>query len=221
MRCSAVGTSDTSVAPSSRCCGDRLRRRSRRAPPAACRSTIARVTTDSPPTCDSGRQASQVSSRVHAEARRGRHGRRLHRVVCQHDTSRRSGGAARGDDQRVAVLDAAPVEVVHAVARRSSRSGAIASSSARRAAAEGVDRSGTLRRRRPRSAAARRRIDRRRGGRSQRGAARSEGYGDGRESVDTRRSPAHAPGRGRARGDRCRRRGRRAVAGVVAGRSGA
>ena len=145
-----------------------------------------------------------------------------HRVVGQHHAAWRAGGAARRHDQRIAVLDAAPVEVVYSVARRRCRSGAIASSSdLARAQAEGVDRSGTPRRRRPRSAAARRRIDRRREGRSQQGAARSEGYGDARESVDPRRSPAHAPGRGRARGDRCRCRGRRAVAGVVAGRPGA
>ena len=62
IRRSAVGTSDTSVAPRRGRCRRPTQRRTRRARPAECRSPAARVTTDKPPTCDSGRQASHTSS---------------------------------------------------------------------------------------------------------------------------------------------------------------
>ena len=185
-------------------------RRTRRAPSERVPDASARVTTDNPPTCDSGRQASHVSSPVTA--------RRADVAVADAATASWVSTTPRGVPvvPLVATTSASPSSTPRPSSScmpcsvdQSVGVDRIEQSHGERQAA-GDDRAGTLRRRRPISAAERRRIGRRRGGRSQRGAARSEGYGDGRESVDTRRSTAHTPGRGRARGDRCRRRGRRA-----------
>ena len=67
--------------------------------------TIARVTTDSPPTWARGRQASQWSPCVDAEPGAGGRGRRGHGVVGEHHALGLAGRAAGGHDQRVARLD--------------------------------------------------------------------------------------------------------------------
>ena len=197
-------------------------RRTRRARSDGVPVTIARVTTDSPPTCDSGK-----AGQPHVVARRRRAAPtwpraeaataswvsttpagdpwcrssppRVRRPSSTPCPSRRVQallvdqpiGRDRGEDRLAGCARQASVERERRVAGVPDPP-------------QGVDE-----------------IGRRRAGRSQQGAARSEGYGDGRESVDTRRSAAHAPGRGRARGDRRRCGGRRTVAGVVAGRPGA
>ena len=105
MRASAVGTSDVRVHPSA------AARATASASNASCTVhgvpvTSERVTTDSPPTWESGRQASQRSAvGIDAEAGAGGSRRRLDRGVGEDDELRLAGGAAGGHDERVAVLD--------------------------------------------------------------------------------------------------------------------
>ena len=166
---------------------------------------IARVTTESPPTCDSGQARQPHVVSVDTESRRRRDGRSGDRLVRQHDALGQTGGAAGRDDEGITGLDLVAVDDVRR--RRSS-----------------INRSGRMRREhclagvmwQPSIEWKRgvtvvpyppQRVDelaRLPADRSQRGAARSEGYGDARESVDHRRSSAHAPCRCRAGRDRCR-----------------
>ena len=107
MRRSAVATSDTSVAPAAAASATASASNpgsTVRAVPVA----RARVTTESPPTWESGRQASQWSSAPTPRRLLVATRRRPHRVVGEHDALGLAGRSARGDDECVAGFDRPP-----------------------------------------------------------------------------------------------------------------
>ncbi len=176
MRPSAVETSDTSVAP--------LLMTASASKPGwtvsgvpACR---LRVTTDSPPTCDSGRQASQwSSSRTSSRA-----------LVAAADAATaswvsttpfgRAGRPARGDDERVA-------------RPRPPRRHASSRSAQPWLSPEAADRRGTRRHPHPRSSGARRRTRDRRAGRWRRAAASCTPRRRSAQLEERRHRPHHGP----------------------------
>ena len=158
------------------------RRRRRRAPASKPGSTVSDVASDhrpgdhrqSPPTWDSGRQASQWSSWVDAEPGAGGVRRGGDGVVGEHDALRLARRAARGDDEGVAGLDG-PAAVERRLALLVDDRGRRPWRPAARPAppAAGAGRRGRRRRPRPTPRAARRRTPARRGGRARRGGHRS------------------------------------------------